>query len=61
MRESIGTAFLLNFIVVFIVFIMMFLAATLSYYKAYRINNYILHSIEKFEGYNDYSIGLVIT
>jgi hypothetical protein len=34
---------------------MMFLAATLSYYKAYRVNNYILHSIEKFEGYNDYS------
>lgn len=55
MRESIGTAFLLNFIVVFIVFIMMFLAATLSYYKAYRVNNYILHSIEKFEGYNNYS------
>ena len=55
MRESIGTSFLLNFIVVFIVFIMMFLSATLSYYKAYRINNYILHSIEKFEGYNNYS------
>ena len=55
MRESIGTSFLLNFIVIFIVFIMAFLAATLSYYKAYRINNYILHSIEKFEGYNELS------
>ena len=55
MRESIGTSFLLNFIIVFIVFVMMFLAATLSYYKAYRVNNYILHSIEKFEGYNKYS------
>ena len=44
MRESIGTAFLLNFIVIFIVFIMLFLAATLSYYKAYRINNMILNS-----------------
>lgn len=56
MRESIGTSFLLNFIIVFIVFIFAFLAATLSYYKAYRINNAILNSIEKFEGYNDYSI-----
>ena len=56
MRESIGTAFLLTFIVIFIVFIMVFLAATLSYYKAYRINNMILNSIEKFEGYNDYAI-----
>lgn len=55
MRESIGTAFLLNFIVIFIVFIMLFLAATLSYYRAYRINNAILNAIEKFEGYNNYS------
>ena len=52
MRESIGTTFLLNFIVIFIVFIMAFLAATLSYYKAYRVNNAILHSIEKYEGFN---------
>ena len=56
MRESIGTTFLLNFIVVFIVFIMAFLAATLSYYKAYKVNNLMLHAIEKFEGYNNYSI-----
>ena len=55
MRESIGTTFLLNFIVIFIVFIMAFLAATLSYYKAYRINNMILNSVEKYEGYNDYA------
>jgi len=61
MRESIGTSFLLNFIIVFIVFIMAFLAATLSYYKAYRINNMILHAIEKFEGYNDYSIAEIKT
>ena len=59
MRESIGTSFLLNFIVVFIVFIMAFLAATLSYYKAYRINNMILNSIEKFEGYNDFSLDVI--
>lgn len=56
MRESIGTTFVLNFIVIFIVFIFAFLAATLSYYKAYRVNNAMVHAIEKFEGYNDYAI-----
>lgn len=55
MRESIGTTFVLNFIVIFIVFVFAFLAATLSYYKAYRVNNAMMHAIEKFEGYNDYS------
>lgn len=55
MRESIGTTFVLNFIVIFIVFIFAFLAATLSYYKAYRVNNYMIHAIEKFEGYNAYA------
>lgn len=52
MRESIGTSFMLNFIVIFLVFVFAFLAATLSYYRAYRVNNAIIHSIEKFEGYN---------
>ena len=56
MRESIGTTFVLNFIVIFIVFIFAFLAGTLSYYKAYRVNNVMIHAIEKFEGYNDLSI-----
>ena len=56
MRESIGASFLLNFVIVFIIFVMLFLSATLSYYKAYKINNYILHSIEKYEGYNNYSV-----
>ena len=55
MRESIGTSFLLNFIIVFLVFIFAFLAATFSYYKAYRINNMLLNAIEKYEGYNAYS------
>lgn len=56
MRESIGTSFTLNFIVLFIFLVFAFLAGTLSYYKAYRVNNYIVNAIEKFEGYNDYSI-----
>ena len=56
MRQSIGTTFMLNFIILFIFLVFAFLAGTLSYYKAYRINNNIVHAIERYEGYNDYSI-----
>lgn len=56
MRQSIGTTFMLNFIILFIFLVFAFLAGTLSYYKAYRINNNIVHAIERYEGYNQYSI-----
>lgn len=55
MRESIGTAFMLNFIVLFIFLVFAFLAGTFSYYKAYRINSYIVNAIEVYEGYNQYA------
>lgn len=55
MRQSIGTTFMLNFIILFIFLVFAFLAGTLSYYKAYRINNNIVHAIERYEGYNQYS------
>ena len=66
MRESIGTAFLLNFIVIFIVFIMVFLAATLSYYKAFRMwcvsQGYLKNDPYAFEDidadYNEMEYGL---
>ncbi len=52
MRESVGATFTLNMIVIFIVVVVGILAATLSYYKAFKVNNRILSEIEKFEGYN---------
>lgn len=55
MRESIGTVSLLNFIIFFILLVFAFLMGTFSYYKAYRVNNAIVSSIEKFEGYNELS------
>ena len=55
MRESIGTVSLLNFIIFFILLIFAFLAGTLSYYKAYRINNSMVAAIEKYEGFNPMS------
>lgn len=57
MRESIGTVSLLNFVIFFIFLVFAFLVGTFSYYKAYKVNNYILSAIEKYEGFNSYSIG----
>ena len=56
MRESIGTISLLNFVIFFIFLVFAFLVGTFSYYKAYKVNNYILSAIEKYEGFNSYSI-----
>lgn len=55
MRESIGSISLLNYILFFIFLIFAFLMGTFSYYKAYRVNNAVVASIEKFEGFNKYS------
>ena len=52
MKQSIGTTYLLNFVLTFIIILFAFLTATLSYYKAYKVNTRILQSIEKYEGYN---------
>lgn len=56
MRESIGTISLLNFVIFFILLVFAFLVGTFSYYKAYKVNNYIVSAIEKYEGFNKYSI-----
>lgn len=52
MRESIGSAFLYNIIIVFIVMVFAFLAGTLSYAKAFKVNTKIVSAVEKYEGYN---------
>ena len=53
MREGIGETFTYNIIIIFIIIVIGLLAATISYYKAYKVNNRILDSIEKYEGYNE--------
>ena len=55
MRESIGTVTLLNFVIVFIFVVFAFLMGTFSYYKAYKVNNYMVAAIEKYEGFNELS------
>lgn len=52
MRQAIGSTFLYNIIIVFIVITFGFLAATLSYMKSFKVNGKIANSLEKFEGYN---------
>jgi len=55
MREGIGSIFLYNLITIFIILIFAFLAGTLTYYKAFKVNNIIVNAIEKYEGYNKLS------
>lgn len=52
MSGPIGHTFIYNLIIIFIVIVFGFLAGTMSYYKAFKINNRIVSAIEKFEGYN---------
>lgn len=55
MKQAIGATQIINYVIVFIVITFGFLIATLSYMKAFKVNSVISKSIEKFEGYNDYS------
>lgn len=52
MKEGIGSIVLYNMIIIFILIVFGLLSATLSYYKAFKVNNRILASIDKFEGFN---------
>ncbi|MBO5095519.1 MAG: hypothetical protein J6B98_01425 [Bacilli bacterium] len=56
MKTPIGSTFMYNIILVFVIIVFAFLAGIMSYYKAFKINNRIVYAIEKFEGYNTYSI-----
>lgn len=52
MKTSVGSTVSMNIVFTFIVIIFAFVMAALSYYKAYKVNNIIADSIEKYEGYN---------
>ena len=53
MNQSVGSIALYNIVLIFIVIVFAFLAATVSYSKAFRVNSRIIFAIEKYEGYND--------
>ena len=56
MKQGVGFSVTINIIAIFIVVTFAFLVTTLNYYKAYKINNAISDSIEKYEGYNSLAI-----
>ena len=53
MKQGIGFSVTINIIAIFIVVTFAFLVASLNYYKAYKVNNAISDSIEKYEGLNN--------
>ena len=53
MRESIGSAFLVNLILVFMGVISALLIGSISYSKAYKAKDRIVYIIEKYDGYTD--------
>lgn len=55
MKQSIGFTQSLSIIIIFILIVFALLSATLSYYKAFKINSYIASIVQKYEGYNELS------
>ncbi len=55
MNSPIGHTFIYNIVILFVIIVFAFISGTLSYYKAFKVNNRIVHAIEKFEGYNPFS------
>lgn len=55
MHSTVGHTFLYNMLIFFIVVFFAFIFGTISYYKAFKVNNRIVHAIEKYEGYNTLS------
>lgn len=56
MKQSIGFAFSLNIIIVFILVAFAFIMGIMSYSKAYKTNSRIVNEIEKCSGFNSCSI-----
>ena len=50
MRESIGSALLLNIVLVLVGCISLFLVGSIAYSKAYKVKNRIINIIEKYDG-----------
>lgn len=56
MRESFGSAFMYNLIIIFLLVVFAFIMGTVSYYKAFKVNAIIINAIEKYEGYNSLAV-----
>lgn len=56
MRESIGSVFLYNVIIIFLLIVFGFAGALITYMKAYKVNSRIANAIEESEGYNENAV-----
>ena len=62
MRQAIGSTWIMQLVIVFMLIFVAFLALTINYTKAYKIKNELLSMIEKYEGPNsgeDHSISII--
>lgn len=50
MREAIGTTWIFQLVIIFMLIFVAFLSLSLNYTKAFKIKNELLTTIEKFEG-----------
>ena len=55
MREAIGSAFIVNLILIFIAVISALLIGSINYSKAFKVKDRIVYVIEKYDGWNDAS------
>ena len=55
MRDSIGGLSIMNIFIFFFIIVTFFLVGAIVYYKGFKINSQLINSLEKFEGYNEYS------
>lgn len=59
MRESIGSTWILQLIIVFILLFVGFLTLSLGYSKSYRVKNETLSIIEKYEGLTQDAVAII--
>ena len=52
MREAIGSAFIVNLILIFIAVISALLIGSINYSKAYKVKDRIVYTIEKYDGWS---------
>ena len=59
MRESIGSTWVLQLIILFILLFVGFLTLSLNYSKSYKVKNEVLTIIEKYEGLSSDSVKII--
>lgn len=61
MRQAVGSAFILNLVIIFITLMMLVFVGSISYSKSYKVKNRIINIIEDNKGYNDNTISEIET